>query len=349
MRDKRPVDELTIEELERVLAIRRREARQDKLQRYKRAGRVVESPVPGKQVQHPPASAFMPTPEAAPPALPPQPVPVPIAAANGTAPRFEDAPDELQSATDADHDRFWRSFVNQALLLVEIVAVLGLVYIGVNMVQSVGKLEEETAAAQRMADEQRLAGVPTIAPTPQLRLDQIVLPGGHTPPTAPGGAQFNLNEIPANLLPVVQSQIFQPQISRPARTPQTALRLIVPDLNLDQSIVQGTDWEALKQGVGQLQNGANPGDNGSNIVFAAHNDIYGELFRYLDQLETGDRFQVQTESEIFTYEITGWDIYEPTDVHVLDSRGRSTATLISCYPYQVSDKRIVVFADQVDT
>ena len=41
MRDKRAVDELSIEELERVLAIRKREARQERLQRLQAQGRRV--------------------------------------------------------------------------------------------------------------------------------------------------------------------------------------------------------------------------------------------------------------------------------------------------------------------
>jgi len=43
MRDKRPVDELSIEELEKILAIRKREEREKRLDRMKRAGRVVGS------------------------------------------------------------------------------------------------------------------------------------------------------------------------------------------------------------------------------------------------------------------------------------------------------------------
>lgn len=346
MRDKRPVDELTIEELEQILAIRKREERQRKLDRMRSTGRVVSHTPPGA-VQHPPADAVLQRAQAPAPAAA---APVPVAAApNGARdahPRFDDDFDSPRP--DPERDRFWKSFVNQALLLVEIAAVLGLLYLGYTLVQSLGTLERETAEAQRAAEEQRVAALPTIAPTPQLRLEQVVLPGGHTPPTAPGGAQFNLNEIPPNLLPVVQSQIFQPVLSRPPQTPQTALRLIIPKLNLEQTIVPGTDWEALKQGVGQLLNGVNPGDDNGNVVFAAHNDIYGELFRHLDRLEPGDRFQIQTQTRFYTYEITGWDLYEPTDVHVLDSRGRATATLISCYPYQVNNKRIVVFANRLD-
>src|SRR5258706_11640819 len=41
MRDKRSVDELSIEELEKILAIRKREEREKRLDRMKRSGRVV--------------------------------------------------------------------------------------------------------------------------------------------------------------------------------------------------------------------------------------------------------------------------------------------------------------------
>lgn len=341
MRDKRTVEELSIEELERALTIKRREERQKKMERMKRAGRVVETDNGAKQ--HPPQSAILP-PSSPPVIVSGQPQ---IAARSGDdAPRFEDAPD-VTAATHPERDRFWKSFVNQAMLLIEVAAVLGLLYLGYNLVQSIGSLERETAEAQRLAEEQRAAALPTIAPTPQLRIENVVLPSGHTPPTSPHGAQPNLNEIPANLQPLVQSQLFQPVINRAPQTDKTALRLIVPKLNIDQTIIQGTDWEALKQGIGQLQNGVNPADESGNLVLSAHNDIYGELFRHLDQLEAGDKFQVQTQTEIYTYEITGWEVVEPTAVHVLDSTDNPTATLISCYPYQVDNMRIVVSANRI--
>lgn len=337
MRDKRPVDELSVEELERILVIKKREERQAKMNRMRQNGRVLSEPA-----LHPPQSAVVSAEEVV------QPPPPTSGARYDPLPRFEDAPDDLAPAR-AGSSQLGKRLLNILLLVVEVAAVAGLFYLGFTMLQSISKLEAETANAQRLADEQRLASLPTVAPTPQLRLEQVVLPGGHTPPTAPGGAQFNLNEIPAALLPAVQSQLFLPPVSRPPQTDETALRLIIPKLNLDQTIVQGTDWEALKQGVGQLVNGVNPGDDQGNLVFAAHNDIYGELFRHLDQLEPGDQFQIMTRNRSYTYTVSSWDIYKPTDVHVMDERGGATATLISCYPYQVNDKRIVVFADRVDT
>jgi sortase A len=345
MRDKRPVDELSIEELEHILAIRKREERMLKLKRMERSGRLLDADAKDK----PPTSAALAATKS------------PLAStlqfspafdddtSDGFAPRFEDEMDGgKEKRKTGETNRFWKEFTNKSLLLVEVAAVIGLVFLGYNLLSAITVLERETATAQLLAEEQRRATIPTIAPTPQLSLEDFVLPGGHTPPTAPGGAQFNYEEIPANLLPLVQTQIMTPPLSRPAQTDETPLRLIIPKLNLDQSIVQGVDWEALKQGVGQLPNGAVPADDNANIVLAAHNDIYGELFRYLDQLEPGDQFQIQTRSEVYNYVVSSRDIYEPTDVHVMDSRSAPTVTLISCYPYQVNNKRIVVFADRME-
>ena len=345
MADKRSVDELSVEELERILTVKRRDERQKKLERMRRMGRTVEAPTNGAK-QHPPRSAILAATQTGP-------APAPAVAQAKAQPReaqphFVDMGDSIDTP-NPERDRIWKSFVNQLLLLIEIAAVVGLVYLGYTLIQSIGSLERETAAAQRMAEEQRVAVLPTIAPTPVLRIDNVVLPGGHTPPNSPHGAQPNLNEIPANLQPLVQSQLFQPVINRAPQTDDTALRLIIPKLNLDHTIVQGTDWEALKQGVGQLQNGVNPGAESGNLVLSAHNDIYGELFRYLDKLEAGDRFQVQTRKAIYTYQIRESDVVEPTAVDVLDSGDGPTATLISCYPYQVDSKRIIVLADRIDS
>ncbi len=127
------------------------------------------------------------------------------------------------------------------------------------------------------------------------------------------------------------------------------MRLIIPKLNVDHTIVQGIDWEALRQGVGQLPNGTTPADDAGNLVLAAHNDIYSEIFRDLDQLEPGDQFQVQTRNQIYTYTIKGSEVVDPDAVHVMDPTDEATATLISCYPYQVNTQRIVVFAELEQT
>jgi sortase A len=45
----------------------------------------------------------------------------------------------------------------------------------------------------------------------------------------------------------------------------------------------------------------------------------------------------------FTYTVTGSRIVEPTEVEVMAPTTTATVTLISCYPYLIDNKRIVVF------
>ncbi len=331
MRDKRSVDELSIEELERILAIKRREARQEQIQRMQRTGRVVTSEPPNetavaaaRPVQAPPTPTF--------PGLP----------------QFDDG---VLAAPKRKHDgsKIARRAMDRVLLLIEGVAVLGLMALGVTMLQSIGTLQNETARAQLNADAQIRASIPTIVPTPVLQLADIVLPGGHTPPTSPDGGQFNFEEIPVSLRGQVREQLLLlPDMQRPPITDESARRIVISDIGVDSVIVQGIDPEALKLGVGQLPNGVVPGVEG-NLVLAGHNDVYSEIFRDIVKLEPGMYFEVYTNKQIYTYKVTGHEIVNPQDVHVMGNRGGATATLITCYPYRVDTQRYIVYAERVDT
>jgi sortase A len=336
MRDKRPVDELSIEELERILAIRKREERMRKLKRMERAGRIVGTTEAAAPPVTPAAAARLPVVTA------PATVPSSVVVDGGPAPRFED---EVDGPARPDQSRFWKTFLNQTLLVVEAAAVIGLVFLGYQMLTATSTLQQETASVQALADEQRKANLPTLAPTPQIQLSQVVLPGGHRF-TATGEIEFNYDEVPEALRYLVGPQMLQIS-ARPPATIETALELSIPRLNLDQTIVQGTDLEALRLGIGQLLNGVNPGDPAGNLVLAGHNDVYGEPFRYLDTLVAGDEFFIRTQTQVFTYRVTETQIVDPNEVHVMNSRGGATVTLISCYPYKVNTQRYIVFADRV--
>jgi sortase A len=154
----------------------------------------------------------------------------------------------------------------------------------------------------------------------------VVLPSGHTPPT-PGGTS-NEAEIPEHLRPLVQTLANVPI---PTPSPQQAVRIQIPALGVDAPIVQGDGWEQLKKGVAQHIGSANPGES-DNIVLTAHNDVFGEIFRDLDKLTTGDQIIIYTGQRSFTYVVTGTQIVEPTQVEVL-GQSQPITTLISCYPY----------------
>jgi len=293
-RRKSPED-LSVEELRRLLIEKRRGARRERLEHFKRTGRVVD--VSPDDL----ASS----------------APVVETIAEGTG----DQPPVPETKR--------RRVMDRVLLVVEVLAVVGLVGVLISGFGVLRDLNEEVASA--FVQE-------TFTPTPLVMA--VVLPSGHTPPDAQGNTRPNLAEIPEHLQPMVQSLENLPI---PTSAPDQAIRLQVPALNIDAPIVQGDGWAQLKKGIGQNLASANPGENG-NVILSAHNDVYGELFRYLDRLAPGDQIVVYTQQRQYVYVVDRTALVEPTAVEVMASTGSPTVTLISCYPYLVNDQRIVVFA-----
>lgn len=222
-----------------------------------------------------------------------------------------------------------RTWLDVLLLGMEILAVVGLIAIVANGLSVLGTLNRNAAAALQQ---------PTLEPTPIVR--EVVLPEGHTPPNSPGGAKPNEAEIPQHLRPLVQSIANLPV---PTPGSQQAIRIQIPAISVDSPVVQGDGWEQLKKGVAQHIGTPNPGENG-NIVLSGHNDIYGEVFRYLDRLNPGDSVILFTNRRQYTYIITGTQMVEPTAVEVMAPTPDTRVTLISCHPYLVDIHRIVVTA-----
>jgi sortase A len=134
-----------------------------------------------------------------------------------------------------------------------------------------------------------------------------------------------------------------PPLPIPTPGPGQPTRIVIPALGVDANVVQGTGWEELKKGVGHQPGTGLPGNRG-NVVLAAHNDIFGEIFRDLDQLEAGDEIFIHTLTQTYRYVVSGTRIVAPTSVEVMEATHDPTVTLISCYPYLVDNQRIVVFA-----
>ena len=325
MPDKRTVDEVSIEELETILQRKRYEALQTRIQRLRSHGRIINT------VQHKSQTIQLQQQDL-------QNDPIAREVEIKQEHNYQKIPNLIQ---------FRRNFVNHMLLVIEISIVISLIVLGVALFNGLGLLAKETAVAQSQSEAQRFALLPTIAPTPQLTLDRVVLPTGHT--FQNDQPVFNIWEIPENMRPLVANQIYlSPDMDRSTTTNDMPLRVIIPEINIDNTIVQGVDWDALQQGVGMLPNGAIPTNETDNIVLAAHNDIYGELFRDLDQLEVGDELQVQTQSGFFTYMVRDTLIVDPSDVYVMESQNTPMVTLVSCYPYNVNNRRIIIQADRIN-
>lgn len=122
-----------------------------------------------------------------------------------------------------------RSWTDRVLLAVEILAVFGLVIVLLNGMGVLRDLNSEFASALEL---------PTLTPTPLVMA--VVLPSGHTPPDLNGNTRPNEAEIPEHLRPMVQSLRDLPI---PLSSPEQAIRIQIPALNIDAPIVQGDGWE----------------------------------------------------------------------------------------------------------
>jgi len=290
---RRSMDDLSADELRRLLVDKRRTDHQIRLERFRKTGRVVGI----EQASLDEDGLFRPQ--------------VEMPSATGSSPRR-------------------KPWLDTLLLFVEIAAVIGLAYVLYNGAALLRDLNKEVTAVLVQ---------PTLTPTAVIQA--VVLPSGHTPPNSPEGVRFNEAEVPEHLRPLVETMANLPV---PTPSPQQAVRIQIPAIDIDAPVVQGDGWEQLKKGVAQHLGTPNPGQNG-NIVLSAHNDVFGEIFRHLDRLQEGDEVIVYTNQRAFVYVVKQTQIVEPTQVEVMAGTQEPVVTLISCYPYLVDNQRIVVTAE----
>ncbi len=315
MRDHRYVDELTLEELEAVVRLRRR---QQRLIRFGSAPGALDSssretPDAGSR-SHGRLSLV---PDAIGTARP----------EGGGGARYSAVVQASRRKAERRPVK-WRWVRDTALLIVEILAVLGLLWVVARMIGTVERVNEESRSLQSL---------PTAEPTPMIG-GAFVLPGGHQPPSE--GQRPEPAPVPVHLRNLVAAVTPLPV---PTQGAEHAVRIMIPSLSVDAPVVAGDDWESLKKGAGHHLGSANPGERG-NCVISGHNDIYGEVFRDLPDLSVGDEVVVHTLSASHRYVVEQTRIVEPTEVSVMDGTSTPVLTLISCYPYRVDTHRIVVIA-----
>ena len=165
---------------------------------------------------------------------------------------------------------------------------------------------------------------------------------GNVPSAAPVPAWPT--QIPNHLRGWIDSTPAQP-VPAPVALPPT--RVVIPSINIDAPVTEGTDWESLKYQVGHQPGTANPGQRG-NLVLAAHNDVYGEIFRYLPDVPLGEIVTVYAGEQAYHYRIADRRIILPNQGEVMLPTTGPTLTLISCYPYLIDTYRIVLFGELIE-
>ena len=77
--------------------------------------------------------------------------------------------------------------------------------------------------------------------------------------------------------------------------------LIIPRIDLDLIVVQGTDEESLKKGPGHYPETADPWDPTGRVGIAGHRTTYLAPFYHLDSMQVGDPITLRTEYGTFAY------------------------------------------------
>lgn len=120
--------------------------------------------------------------------------------------------------------------------------------------------------------------------------------------------------------------------------------LTIPSLKLKLPIVQGTDSDELKKGVGHFVQSVLPGEN-DNCVLSGHRET---VFARLGELKIDDQLIVQTSAGKFTYEIKGTRIVDKDDKTVIVPTDHAVLTLTTCYPFRFignAPDRYIITAD----
>lgn len=314
MADRRSVDDLSIEELEHILILRRRQERVERMRRLgKKATGAGSFAASLKHMEQEGEDAREDSPQAG----------------DGAAEFPSAGPTEPKAQFVSRRKPGKRGWRDSVLLILEVAALAGLVVVLLLSYLNLQTLNKEVAMAREST------ATPAASEAPQITLS--VLPGGHSPPTA------------GNPLPQRLADLVQPVVPAPIPTPgpQSPTRIVIESIGVDAPVVPGDDWEQLKKGAGHHLNSANPGERG-NTVISAHNDIFGEIFRHLDQAELEDEVIVYAGETPFRYIVKAKRIVEPSTVEVMAPTASPVLTLITCYPYMINTHRMVIIAELAD-
>ncbi len=123
----------------------------------------------------------------------------------------------------------------------------------------------------------------------------------------------------------------------------------IPDLELDEVVVEGISTEALKKGPGHYPKSADPWDGTGRVAIAGHRTTYGAPFWDLEKLDPGDEIRLETEKGIFEYVVSRTRIVSPSATEVTLPSRDPTLILTTCNPRFSAAERLIVFADRVDS
>jgi sortase A len=137
------------------------------------------------------------------------------------------------------------------------------------------------------------------------------------------------------------------QAARPVLPGKAVAEILIPAIDVDFIVVQGTGTEALKKGPGHYIDTAMPWDKTGRVGIAGHRTTYLHPFQNLDRLEPRDRIILRTRYGDFTYSVTRvFALPAAVAGKVLDPSTPPDLVLTTCHPEFSSSQRLIVYADR---
>jgi sortase A len=120
-------------------------------------------------------------------------------------------------------------------------------------------------------------------------------------------------------------------------------RIRIPDIDVSQVIVEGTDGGTLRKGPGHYPETPLPGIRGT-VAIAGHRTTYGAPFRDLDKLDRLDEIVLEMPYGRFVYQVEKSQIVDPSATYVTRRVKHDRLVLTACHPKYSAAERIVIFA-----
>lgn len=126
-----------------------------------------------------------------------------------------------------------------------------------------------------------------------------------------------------------------------------------PRLGIDLPIRHGTSQAVLNVGAGHLYGTSLPvGGRNTHTVISAHTGLADQLMfdrlrGFGSEARKGDVFYLTTAGHTLAYRVVRIDVVDPSDftkLKIVD--GKDLATLLTCTPYGINDKRLLVTGER---
>ena len=121
--------------------------------------------------------------------------------------------------------------------------------------------------------------------------------------------------------------------------------LKIPCISVNLPIYHGTSGTVLEHGIGHLAASSFPiGGKDTHAVLTGHTGLSSaKIFTDLTEMKKGDFFFVHVLDKKLAYRVDQITVVEPQDTKELQIiEGKDHVTLVTCTPYGVNDKRLLV-------